>query len=124
MLLEIMLAVAIFALGVLALGQCMTNCLQAQSIREQEDRARQALENRMAELQASPTLPDENHQSQLKGMFTGITLFEHRRTLDVKNEDNVALPNLHEVSITARWTATGGTQQARTVEFTLLRGNG
>ena len=122
LLLEILLATFIFVVGILALGRCMSNCLDAQEFRGQEDRARLALENRMAEIQASPALPDDNHRSVLKGMFAGMTLIERRRTLDVKNQDNVALPNLHEITITAEWTGPGGRRQDREVAFTLLRG--
>ena len=122
LLLEIVLATLIFVIGVIALGRAMGNCLTAQESRVQEDTVLVALENRMAEIQASPVLPDENHRAALKGMFTGITLIEHRKTLDVKSEDNVALPNLHEMTITAEWAGPHGQKQDRTVAFTLLRG--
>lgn len=124
LLLEILLATAIFTLGVLALGRCLTTCLQAQGIRAQEERARLALENAMVEIQASPVLPDENHHEKLKGMFTGITLVERRRTVDVKNEKGVAMSDLHEITLTAQWTSSGGQAQSRTVAFDLLRGRG
>ena len=124
LLLEIMLATAIFALGVLALGRCLTTCLQAQGIRAQEERARLALENAMVEIQASPVLPDENHQDKLEGMFTGITLVEHRRTVDVQNEKGVAMSDLHEITLAAQWTGADGQPRTRTVVFDLLRGRG
>ena len=122
LLLEIILATMIFALGVLALGRCLTVCLTAQAVRVQEERARTALENRMAEVQASPTLPDELHRTQLKGSFAGLTMTERRRTLDLKNENNVPLDNLHEITLTAEWTGPGGQRQSRAVAFDLLRG--
>ena len=124
LLLEVMLAVAIFTIGVIALGRCMSNLLDAQDIRNQEERARLALENRMVEIQASPVLPDEIHRAALKGMFAGMTMIERRRTLDVKNEDNVALPDLHEITLTVEWTSRGGRAQSRSVVFDLLRGRG
>ena len=92
---EILLAVAIFVVGVIALGRCVANCTTAQSIRNQEERARLALQNAMLELQASPVLPEESHKEKLKGMFDGMTLIERRRTLSVENEDHVLLPDLH-----------------------------
>ena len=122
LLLEILIAVAIFTLGVLSLGRCLTTCLRVQGIRAEEERARLALENAMVEIEASPVLPDENHRSQLEGMFTGITLVEHRRTMDVKNEKGVAMSDLHEITLTAQWTSRDGTPHTRTVEFGLLRG--
>ena len=124
LLLEIVLATMIFVVGVLALGRAMNNCLNAQEFRVKEDVVRSALENRMAEVQASPALPDENRRTELAGMFAGITLIERRQTLEVKNEDNVTLPNLHEMTLTAEWAGPHGRKQARTVVFTLLRGQG
>ena len=122
LLLEVILATMIFVVGVVALGRCMGNCLIAQEIRVQEDRARLALENRMVEIQASPTLPDQEHRSVLKGMFAGITVIERRKTLNVKNEDNVPLENLHEMTLTAEWSGPHGRKQRSSVAFTLLRG--
>ena len=124
LLLEILLAVLIFTVGVIALGRCLSNCLNGQEIRNQEERARLALENRMIEIQVSPVLPDEFHRDRLKGMFDGLTMIERRRTLDVKNEDNVALPDLHEITLTVEWTTRNGQAQSRSVAFNLLRGRG
>ena len=124
LLLEIILAVAIFTLGVLSLGRCLNNCLVAQGIREQEDRARAALQNRMAEIQASPALPDESRQTKLTGMYAGVTLIERRKTLDVKNENNVNLNDLHEITLTAEWITPDGRKLSRSLAFDLLRGRG
>lgn len=122
LLLEIVLAVALFAVGVLSLGRCLDACLKAQGIRAQEERARLALENRMAEIQASPAVPDEMRTTKLKGMFAGLTLIERRRPMDIKNEENVALQDLHEETLTAEWTSPDGQHQTRSIAFGLLRG--
>ncbi len=124
LLLEVVIAVAIFTLGVLALGRCLSNCLDTQNLIGQEERARLALENAMVEVQASPTLPDEQKSKALDGMFRGITLLEQRRTLDLKNEKNIGMPNLHEITLTARWSSRVAGQQSRSVTFNLLRGRG
>ncbi len=124
LLLEIILAVAIFTVGVLSLGRCLNNCLVAQQIRGQEERSRAALENRMAEIQASPALPDEYRTTKLGGMYTGVTLIERRKALNVKNENNASLTDLHEITLTAEWTAPDGRQLSRSLAFDLLRGRG
>ena len=124
LLLEIILAVAIFTVGVLSLGRCLNNCLIAQQIRGQEERARAALENRMAEIQASPALPDEYRRTKLNGMYTGVTLIERRKALDVKNENNVILNDLHEITLTTEWTSPDGRLLSRSLAFDLLRGRG
>ena len=124
LLLEIILAVAIFTVGVLSLGRCLNNCLVAQQIQSEEERARAALENRMAEIQASPALPDEFRERKLNGMYTGVTLIERRKAVQVKNEDNVDMGDLHEVTLTTQWTAPDGRTLSRSVAFDLLRGQG
>ena len=124
LLIEILLGVAIFVLGVIALGRCVSNCVTAQNVRDQEERARLALQNAMLEVQASPMLPDENHREKLKGMFAGMTLIERRRTLSVENEDHVLLPDLHEITLRVEWLDGTRSPHAREVAFTLLRGRG
>ena len=124
MLLEIMLAVAIFTVGVLALGRCLVNCLDTQAIIAQEEHARLALQNAMAEVQANPALPDEQNTQSLDGMFKGITMIEQRKTLDLKNQKNQGMPGLHQITLTANWRSPNGAVQNRSVSFTLLRGNG
>ena len=124
LLLEVVLAVAIFTIGVLALGRCMSNCLDTQSVIAQEERARIALENTMVQVQASPALPDEQSVKKLDGMFQGITIIEHRRTLDLKNEKNIGMPDLHEITLTAQWNSRLGGLQTRSIVFDLLRGRG
>lgn len=122
LLLEIILAVAIFTIGVLSLGRCLYNCLIAQQVRGQEERARSALGNRMAEIEVSPALPDEFRKTKLTGMYTGVTLIERRKPVEVKNEDNVNLSDLHEITLTTEWTSPDGRTLSRSLVFDLLRG--
>ena len=124
LLVEILLATAIFVIGVISLGRCVGNCLTAQEVRNQEERARLALQNATLEIQASPVLPDEDHRTKLEGMFTGMTLIERRRTLTVENEDHVLLPDLHEITLTVQWRDHNKLEHARSVAFTMLRGRG
>ena len=116
-LLEILLAVAIFAVGVMALGRCVQGCLDAGRFRAEDARARQLLENRMTEISASPALPDRERRREITdGPFAGLSLVESRRTLELLNEKNVPLPGLYEVTLRAEWPA-----GSRTASFYLLR---
>ena len=54
---EVLLGIGIFALGVLALGRAVENCLNASTLNAEENRVRQILSNRMAEVQATPGPP-------------------------------------------------------------------
>ena len=124
LLIEILLATAIFVVGVISLGRCVGNCMTAQEVRNQEERARLALQNAMLEIQASPVLPDENHRTKLDGMFAGMVLIERRHTLNVENEDQVLLPDLHEITLTVEWDDHNRLKHTRSVAFTMLRGRG
>lgn len=121
-LLEILLAVSIFALGVLALGRCVHACLDAQRLRAEDARARQLLENRQAELAASPALPDPQRKRTLStGVFSGMTLVETRRALDLRGEQDTTLNGLYEITLRAEWPTSGGGTGNRTCSFYLLR---
>src|SRR5919201_3803607 len=63
---EVLVGVTIFVVGVLALGRSVENCLQASALSAQEDRVRQILANRMAEIQATPGPPDTAKQSTVQ----------------------------------------------------------
>ena len=77
----------------------------------------------MIEIQASPIMPDENKKRELSGMFSGMTMIERRRTLDIKNQDSTSLSNLHEITLTAQWPASGGQTRSSSVSFIILRGS-
>ena len=121
MLLEIMLAGFIFAMGVVALGASLSQCVNAQRLRNEAERARLALQNRMAEIQANPAMPDNSARRPLKGAFEGITMVEKRKPIEFKNEEGVVMSGLNEVTLTAEWTSDGD-NISRTVTFYLLRG--
>ena len=120
LLLEIMLAVAIFSMAVIGLGRCVSNCLDAEAVRTQDARARQMLANRVAEIQASLALPEVSKRDEMEAPFEGFTLVETRRSPNLKNEKDAALTGLFEITVRAEWTA-AGTPQARLVTFYLLR---
>lgn len=120
-LLEILLATVIFAVGVVALGSSLSDCINAQRLRNESERARLALQNRMAEIQANPAMPDDSSRHVLKGAFAGITMIEKRRALELKNEENVIMGGLNQVTLTAEWESDGA-PVSRTLTFYLLRG--
>ena len=121
MLPEIMLAVFIFTMGVIALGASLAQCVNAQRLRNESERARLALQNRMAEIQANPAMPDNSARRPMKGAFEGITMVEKRKVIEFKNEEGAIMSGLNQVTLTAEWPSDGETI-SRTVTFYLLRG--
>ena len=117
MLLETMMGVAVFAVGVLVLAKCMDHCFDAEVIRVQDQLARVALENQMAAIEGGAVeVGDETLSNALEGRFSGITLKTWRTPLEWKNENDEELSNLFEVTIEALWQTPQG-EQSRSLSF-------
>ena len=107
---EAMIATFIFAIGVIALGHCVENCLSAQRIKEDDARARRLLENRMVEIEAGSTVVTDKATEELKGMFAGMTLKTTRIPLKKKNEKEQELFGLFQMNLQLIWKADGQEQ--------------
>jgi hypothetical protein len=112
---ETMLAVAIFAFGVLALGKCVENCLKAEVMKEDDARARRVLENRMLEIQAGVVQLVDSSTEDLKGPFTGMKLKTKRSKLKFQNEEKVDF-EIEGVALEVLWPV-DGRENSRTLEF-------
>lgn len=110
LLLETMIGVAIFAIGVLALARCVARCLDTESAKVWDDRARIALENRMAEIEAGAVTFEVGNSEKLTGIFEGITLNQTRVRLRLKNEEGKEIPGLYQIGLEAQWKEPSGTQ--------------
>src|ERR1043166_4261698 len=119
-LLEVMLGVLIFSIGVLAVGQCVSNCIAAESARNDDQRARLALENRMAEIEAGAVDTTKAQTEKLEGMFAGLTLKQSRKPLAEKNEKKEDLTGLYQIDLEVSWTS-GGEPQSKALSFYVLR---
>src|SRR5262252_1814968 len=71
---EVLIGVAIFAIGVIALGHAVENCLNASSLSTEEARVREVLWNRMAEIQTSPGSPDASKETKINSGYGTIVL--------------------------------------------------
>lgn len=115
-LIEAILAVGIFSIGILALGRCVQNCVLADTAKEQDNRARRALENEMALIESGAKPLAESSTDELKGMFEGMVLKTTRTLLKEKNEKNQDIVGVYAVRLQVGWK-TGEEQQSRSVEF-------
>src|SRR5260370_40598806 len=73
---EVLLGITIFALGVIALGHAVENCLNASTINAEEDVVRQILSNRMAEIQATKNVPDDSKEFKVDTNYGGIKVVQ------------------------------------------------
>ncbi|EDY17408.1 hypothetical protein CfE428DRAFT_5094 [Chthoniobacter flavus Ellin428] len=118
MLLETLLAVAIFAIGVLALGQGVSKGLRVERIMNEEARARRVLQNRFAEIEAG-AIPSKDSHEKLGGVATGLTLTQKRTQLHKTDEHGQELANLFSVTLTVDWMSDGD-KETRSLTFYVL----
>src|SRR5438132_13817846 len=59
---EVLLGIKIFAIGVIAMGHAVENCINESTISAEERVVRQILSNYMAQIQASADDPDESKE--------------------------------------------------------------
>ena len=122
MLLEAMVAVAVFAIGVLALGRCVDNCIVAEKAKEEDEHARRFLLNRMAEIEADAVVVQDKAAEELKGAFAGMWLKTTRVPLKKKNENKQELFGLATVTLELSWK-TRGQDQSRELTFYVFKQN-
>ena len=110
LLLESMLAVAIFALGILALGRCVENCLKAEKYRREETLAQRALANRWIQVETGAMpLGDKSVDEAMKGAWEGMRMSMFREPLQLKNEKEQDLFGLYQVRLQLSWVSAGET---------------
>lgn len=97
---EAMLATAIFAIGVLALGRCVEDCMRAEALTVEDARARRVLENRMAEIEAGAVKLESGKRDWKAGdAFPGFETAEEMVLLKLQNEKDEPVNNVFEVSL-------------------------
>ena len=117
---EVLIGLAIFSLGVIALGRSVQNCLNASGLNAEEDQIRQILANRMSEVQATPGLPDEKKETRISTGYGDIVLVQKSVPTPLKGENNTELNGINTVTLTAQWRRSGA-QQTRTIQFYVYR---
>src|SRR4051812_49407530 len=117
---EVMIGLAIFALGVVALGKSAQNCINASGLSSQEDRVRQILANRMAEIQATPGFPDRNKSVTIDTGYGEVKLVQTSEPADLKGDKNTELQGINVVRLRAEWTR-NGVGQKREIDFYVYR---
>src|SRR5215831_11213146 len=117
---EVLMGVAIFALGVLALGRAVENCLNASTLHAEENRVRLILSNRMAEVQTTPGLPDEKKEFNVDTGYGMVKLIQTRVDAGLKDDNDAQVSGLHRVTLTAKWMR-AAVEQSEQIEFYVYR---
>lgn len=117
---EVLIGVTIFVIGIFALGRSVENCLNASALTTDENRIREILSNRMAEIQTAPGHPDAAKEIKVKTGYGTVTLIQKSVPAGLKTDDGVELGGIRRVLLTAKWSR-GGTTQSKQVTFYVYR---
>jgi len=110
----------IFAVGVLALGRAVENCLNASILNTEEERVRQILSNRMAEIQAAPGFPDTAKEFKINTGYGMVKLIQKSAPADLIEPGNIQLSGIYLATLSAQWTQ-GGVTQSKQISFYVYR---
>src|SRR5207237_9127312 len=113
---EVLMGLAIFAIGVLALGRAVENCLNATTLNAEENRVRQILSNRMAEVQATPGFPDAAKEFNVDTGYGIVKLIQKSAPAELEEDNGAPLAGVNRVRLRAKWTR-GGADQSQQLEF-------
>jgi Tfp pilus assembly protein PilV len=117
---EVLLCVAIFAVGVLALGRAVENCLNASTLNNEENAVQQILSNRMAEIQASRGLPDQSKEFRINSGYGMVKLIQKSAPAGLTEPNKTVLNGINLVTLIAQWQR-GGASQSRQIRFYVYR---
>ena len=117
---EVLIGVTIFAIGVIALGRAVENCLNASALSAEEARVREVLWNRMAEIQTAPGNPDASKETKINSGYGRIVLIQKTKPANLTESDGTILTGVNLVTLTAKWEK-GGMKQFKQIEFYVYR---
>ena len=95
LLLEAMLAVAIFALAVVGLSRCVENCMRSERIRREEGLAQRVLANYLTQIETEALPLADTMTEPLKGAWDGMTMNITREQMKLQNEKEQELFGLY-----------------------------
>jgi Tfp pilus assembly protein PilV len=116
---EVLLGLAIFAIGVIALGRAVGNCISASALSADDARVRQILANRMAEIETTPGQPDKTKVTKIDTGYGMVRLTQNAQAEQL-TEKNALVPGIQRVTLTASWMR-GGVEQKKGIAFYVFR---
>ena len=117
---EVLLGVAIFAIGVISLGRAVQNCLNATTISAQENVVRQIISDRMAQVQAASAVPDAEKEFKINTNYGRVILTQKAAPAALTEPDNTIITGINLVTLTARWQH-AGVPQSKQIQFYVYR---
>jgi hypothetical protein len=98
------------------------NCLNASQLSEEENRVRQLLSNRMAEVQNSPVHPDLSKEDNVDTGYGVVKLIQKAALEELQEPDNTIVNGITRVTLTAEWSREGVKQSEQLVFYVYRAG--
>jgi Tfp pilus assembly protein PilV len=117
---EVLIGLFIFAIGIIALGRAVNNCINASALSADDARVREILANRMVEVETTPGQPDKSKEFKIDTGFGIVKLVQKAAPQQMKEEDGTELTGIIRVTLTANWTR-GGADQSKQIAFYVYR---
>jgi len=117
---EVLIGVAIFAIGVIALGRAVQNCLNASTISAEEKAVQQILSDRMGEVQAASTVPDAQKEFKVNSSYGVVRLVQKTVPAELTEPGNTVLNGINLVTLTANWQH-AGVPESKQIQFYVYR---
>jgi hypothetical protein len=117
---EVLLGITIFALGVIALGRAVENCLNASTINAEEGIVRQILSNRMAEIQVTQDVLGDSKEFKIDSNYGAVKVVQKTAAAELTEPDNTVLSGIYLVTLTAQWQR-GGVPLSKQIQFYVYR---
>src|SRR5437763_6169868 len=96
---EVLLGLAIFAIGVIALARAVGNCVNASALSADDARVREILANRMAEIQTTPGEPDKVKINKINTGYGVVRLVQNTKPEEL-TENRTLLQGILRVTLT------------------------
>jgi Tfp pilus assembly protein PilV len=117
---EVLIGVGIFTAGILSLGWSIQNCLNASALGAEDDRVRQILSDRMAEVQATPGFPDAKKETKVATGYGEVVVVQRSVPATLRADAYTELNGINLVTLTAEWKR-NGVAQSRKIQFYVYR---
>src|SRR5262249_41056882 len=117
---EVLIGVAIFSVGVIALGRAVENCINASTISAEENAVRQILSDRMAQVQAASAVPEAEKEFKIKTSYGRGAFAQKNAPPPLSEPDNTLITGINLVTLTAHWDH-AGVPQSKRIQFYVFR---
>jgi hypothetical protein len=107
LLMEAMVAVAIFVLAILGIGKAIEQVMVAQVMKDETEKVQRFLDSKMSEVQAGAVPLQDSTVEEIKDWLPGAKLKTTRKPLKRLNEKEQELFGLFHVTLELTWLSDG-----------------